>query len=44
MARRGWTSHTFKPGDKIKMTGHAAKDGSKILFLTKVETPDGKII
>ena len=44
MARRGWTSHTFKPGDKVKMTGHAAKDGSKVLFLTKVETADGKEI
>ena len=44
LARRGWTSHTFKPGDKVKMTGHAAKDGSKVLFLTKVETADGKAI
>ena len=44
MARRGWTSHTFKPGDRVKMTGHAAKDGSKVLFLTKVETADGKPI
>lgn len=42
LARRGWTSHTFKPGDKVKMIGHAAKDGSKVLFLTKVEAPDGK--
>ena len=44
LARRGWTSRTFKPGDKVKMTGHAAKDGSKVLFLTKVETADGKAI
>jgi hydrogenase maturation factor len=44
LARRGWTSHTVKPGDKVKMTGHAAKDGSKILFLTKIETADGKVL
>jgi hypothetical protein len=43
LARRGWTSHMFKPGDKVKMTGHAAKDGSKVLMLTKVETADGKV-
>jgi hypothetical protein len=44
MARRGWTSHTFKQGDKIKISGHAAKDGSKVMFLTKIQTADGKEI
>ena len=42
LARRGWSSHTFKPGDKIKMTGHAAKDGTKVMMLMKIQTPDGK--
>ena len=42
LARRGWSSHMFKPGDKVKMSGHAAKDGSKVMMLTKIETADGK--
>jgi hypothetical protein len=44
MARRGWSSHTFKPGDRVKISGHAAKDGSKVMFLTKIQTADGKEI
>jgi len=43
LARRGWTSHLFKPGDRVKMTGHATKDGTKVLMLTKIETADGKV-
>ena len=38
LARRGWTSHTFKPGDKVKMSGHLAKNGSKQMMITKVQT------
>ena len=44
LSRRGWTSHTFKPGDKVKMSGHAAKDGSKVMFLTKIQTGDGRVM
>jgi len=44
MARRGWTSHTFKPGDKVKMSGHAAKNGTKVMFITKVSTADGGVL
>jgi hypothetical protein len=43
LARRGWTSHLFKPGDKVKMSGHAAKDGTKVIFLTKIQTADGRV-
>jgi hypothetical protein len=43
LARRGWSSHLFKPGDKVKMSGHAAKDGSKVMMLTKIQTADGKV-
>ena len=42
LARRGWTSHMLKPGDKVKMSGHAAKDGTKVMMLMKIQTPDGK--
>ena len=43
LARRGWTSHLFKPGDKVKMSGHAAKDGTKVMMLTKIQTADGRV-
>ena len=42
--RRGWTSHQFKPGDKVKMSGYAAKDGTKVMMLTKIETADGRVL
>jgi Family of unknown function (DUF6152) len=41
LARRGWTSHSFKPGDKVKMSGRAAKNGSKQMLITKVQTDGG---
>jgi hypothetical protein len=41
MARRGWTSHTFKPGDKVKMSGRPAKNGSKQMLITNVQTDGG---
>ena len=44
MTRRGWTSHTLNPGDKIKMTGHAAKNGAKVMMLTKIQLADGKVM
>jgi hypothetical protein len=43
LARRGWTSHLFKPGDRVKMTGHATKDGTKVMMLTKIQTADGRV-
>ena len=44
LSRRGWTSHTVNPGEKVKMSGHAAKNGSKVMLLTKIETADGKVV
>lgn len=41
MARRGLTSHTFKIGDKVKMSGRPAKNGSKQMLVTKVQTDAG---
>jgi hypothetical protein len=43
LARRGWTSHLFKPGDKVKISGHAAKDGTKVMMLMKIQTADGRV-
>ena len=44
LSRRGWTSHTFKPGDAVKMSGHAAKNGSKVMLITKVRNAEGELI
>ena len=41
LARRGWTSHSFKPGDKVKMSGRPAKNGSKQMLITKVQSDVG---
>jgi hypothetical protein len=41
LARSGWTSHAFKPGDKVKMTGHPAKNGSKVMIIMKAESEGG---
>jgi hypothetical protein len=43
LSRRGWSSHLFKPGDRVKMSGHAAKDGAKVMMLTKIQTADGRV-
>jgi hypothetical protein len=41
MARRGLTSHTYKPGDKVKMSGRPTKNGSKQMLITKVQSDAG---
>jgi hypothetical protein len=41
LARKGWTSSSFKPGDKISLTMHPMKDGSAAGFVLKVDTSDG---
>jgi DNA/RNA endonuclease YhcR with UshA esterase domain len=43
LARRGWTSHLFKAGDRVKISGHSAKDGTKVIMLTKIQTADGRV-
>ena len=40
-ARKGWSSKSFKPGDKITLTMHPMKDGSAAGFILKVDTADG---
>src|SRR3954471_9491856 len=41
IARRGWKSSSVKPGDKIVVTMHPMKDGSKQGSLVSMTTPDG---
>ena len=42
VARKGWHSATLKPGDKIAITMHPMKDGSKAGSLIYFITADGQ--
>jgi hypothetical protein len=41
-AQRGWKSDTIKPGDKISVTIHPLKDGSRGGQFMAATLPDGK--
>lgn len=41
LARGGWTKTTLKPGDKVKITGHHARNGSNALRASEIILPDG---
>src|SRR5215471_1114980 len=42
LGRRGWSKTTLKPGDKVTVTYHPLKDGSKGGTYQKVQLQDGK--
>ena len=42
LGRRGWSKSTLKPGDKVTVTFHPLKDGSKGGTYQKVTLSDGK--
>jgi hypothetical protein len=42
LSRYGWTKNTMKPGDRISITGNAAKNGSYSMRLSKLVLPNGK--
>jgi len=42
LGRRGWSKSTLKPGDKVTVTYHPLKDGSKGGTYQKVTLSDGK--
>jgi len=42
LVRDGWNRNSLKPGDRISVSGHAAKDGSNTIFLEKLVLPDGR--
>lgn len=41
LARKGWTSQSFKPGDKISLTMNPMKDGTASGLVLKATTADG---
>jgi len=42
LVREGWDRKTIKPGDRISVTGHAARNGTNNLRIEKVVLPNGK--
>lgn len=41
LARKGWTSQSFKPGDKVSLSMNPTKDGTAAGFILKATTADG---
>jgi hypothetical protein len=44
LTRFGWTKTTVKAGDRVKIFGFRAKDGSAYLHLERIELPGGKAL
>ncbi len=44
MSGAGFTRDTFKPGDKITVTGHPAKSGAPRMTLDHLVLADGKVL
>ena len=42
LGRSGWSSHTLKSGDEVTLSGHPAKTGAKIAWITRVVLAGGK--
>ena len=44
IGRRGWSATSLKAGDKVPLTLHPMKDGTKYGLMVSVTLPDGKIL
>jgi hypothetical protein len=44
LARGGWTKTSFKPGDKVEISGRAAKNNGHSVRINKMVLPDGEIV
>jgi hypothetical protein len=44
MIKRGWSLHSFKPGDEITATVRPAKNGAPVGQLLKVVLPNGQTL
>jgi hypothetical protein len=42
LSRRGWTRSSWKPGDTVKVVGHIARDGSKLMTFTRAFDINGQ--
>lgn len=41
LMRAGWTADDVKPGDKVVVRGHPARDGSNLVHMEYLTLPDG---
>jgi hypothetical protein len=41
MRRRGWSQDMIKPGDRVRVDGYIARDGSHLMRIRTVTAPDG---
>ncbi|HEY8520122.1 MAG TPA: DUF6152 family protein [Gammaproteobacteria bacterium] len=41
LMRAGWTADDVKPGDKVIVRGHPARDGSNLVHMEYLTLPDG---
>lgn len=44
LSRFGWTRTTVKAGDRVKIFGFRAKDGTPYMHLERIELPNGKAL
>ena len=42
LRRRGWTEESIKPGDRVKIEGYPARDGSQFMRVYRVIYADGR--
>ena len=42
LARGGWTKNMFQPGDRIQITGRAARNEGKSVAISEIIMPDGQ--
>ena len=44
LARGGWTKSTLQPGDRIRITGRAARNDGHSVAINEIIMPDGEAI
>jgi hypothetical protein len=44
LVRKGWSLHSFNPGDKVSMTMHPMRDGGHAGFVMAVNTASGEVL
>ena len=44
LARRGWSRHSLKPGDKVSVVIHPLKDGARGGTVVRVILQDGRVL
>lgn len=42
LERMGWTTHSLKPGDTVRISGHPAKNGARSAWIVSVAFSDGR--